>query len=128
MLGLHRLRNVETLAIVVHFSAVATVIGTGFSLALAAAGAPFVTAGLGDAATLALLAGVGGFATLGQIAMTRAFGIGPPDRLAVIGLTQVLFSLGYDLAVWHRALGVVTIAGIALIAVPAAWLIRQRPA
>ena len=96
-------------------------------MALAVAGAPLLAAGLGDPATLALLAGVGGFATLGQIAMTRAFGIGAPDRLAVIGLTQVLFSLGFDLIVWDRSIGPVTVAGIALIALPAAWLVRQRP-
>ena len=44
-----------------------------------------------------------------------------------IGLTQVLFSLGFDLIVWDRSIGPVTVAGIALIALPAAWLVRQRP-
>jgi drug/metabolite transporter (DMT)-like permease len=128
MLGLHRLRYVHSLAIVVHFSAVATVV-----CALFAAITPLLSPDwrldwsvLYDPMTLLLLAAVGVFATLGQITMTRAFGVGRPQRLAVVGLTQVVFALGFDFAIWRFRPDALTFAGLILILAPAAWLVGRR--
>src|SRR5205085_9048491 len=62
MLGLHRLRNIHSLAIVVHFSAVATVVCTSFAITtpLLLAGWPLDLSPLADPVTLLLLAAVGG--------------------------------------------------------------------
>jgi drug/metabolite transporter (DMT)-like permease len=127
MLGLHRLRNLHPLAIVVHFSGVATVFAVGYLVWTATAGPPLDLTGLSDPVSLALLFAVGGFATVGQIAMTRAFSLAPPQRLAVVGLSQVVFALGFDLGLWHQTLGLAQFAGTLLVMAPVAWLVGRRP-
>lgn len=127
MLGLHRLRTLHSLAIVVHFSGVATVVAVGYLVWTVCAGQLLAAADWADPVTLALLAGVGGSATLGQIAMTRAFSLAPPQRLAVVGLAQVVFALGYDLGLWGQALGLAQFAGTLLVMAPVAWLVGRSP-
>jgi drug/metabolite transporter (DMT)-like permease len=128
MLGLHRLRYLNPLAIVVHFSGVATVFALGYMIWTVAAGQPLDWTGLRRPTTVALLLGVGGFASLGQIAMTRAFSLGPPQRLAVVGLAQVVFAMGFDLGFWGRTLGLAQFMGTLMILSPVAWLVgRRRP-
>lgn len=126
MLGLHRLRTINSLAIVVHFSGVATVAVVGFSLATATNGWPIDISVLADPVTLALLLAVGGLATVGQIAMTRAFSIGRPQGLAVVGLSQVVFALGFDLGLWNYHLDGAKLTGIVLVLAPVAWLVGRR--
>ena len=58
--------------------------------------------------------------------MTKAFSIGPPQRLAVVGLTQVVFALGFDLWIWDYHLNFAELAGLALILGPVAWLVGRR--
>jgi drug/metabolite transporter (DMT)-like permease len=127
MLGLHRLRTLNSLTIVVHFSAVATLTCLTFLVVTAASGRPLDVARIAEVPTLALLAGVGGFATLGQIAMTKAYSVGAPQKLSIVGLAQVVFALAFDLAIWHRSPDGSSLAGIALVLAPVAWLVGRRP-
>src|SRR6185295_11211876 len=69
MLGLHRLKNLDPLVIVVHFSAVATGVIGAFVL-WTAIEQPMDFVPLTRPATLALLLGIGVFGTIGQIMMT----------------------------------------------------------
>ena len=126
MLGLHRLKNLDALAIVVHFSAVATVVCTGYTIVTALLGQPVEFAPLLRPANLALLTGVGIFATAGQIFMTAAFKTAAPQRLAVIGLTQVIFALGFDFVLWHHTVHGFALTGILLVIAPVAWLLLKR--
>jgi drug/metabolite transporter (DMT)-like permease len=126
MLGLHRLRNLHSLAIVVHFSGVAAVAVIAFMAATSAGGWPIDLKTLRDPVTEGLLVAVGAFASLGQIAMTRAFGLGRPQRLAVVGLAQVAFALGFDLVLWNYELNVPEAAGLLLVLAPVAWLLGRR--
>ena len=126
MLGLHHLRNLNSLAIVVHFSAVATIVCVGYTI-FTAMTLPLDQGRLAEPATLALLFGVAAFATIGQIAMTKAFSFGPPQKLAIIGLSQVVFALFFDLLLWDHWPDLTTSAGIVLVVAPVAWLIRHRP-
>jgi len=128
MIGLHRLRDVAPLAIVVHFSAVATVVCLGFAVVTAILWGDIDLTTLSNPGTLTLLASVGIFATLGQISMTRAFALGSPQNLSIIFLSQVLFALGFDWAIWRRALEPSTLAGTVLIVAPVAWLLTRSPA
>jgi drug/metabolite transporter (DMT)-like permease len=128
MLGLHRLRTINSLAIVVHFSGVATLAVIGFVVVTILGGWPIDFAALADPLTIVLLLAVGGFSTIGQIAMTRAFSLGQPQRLAIVGLTQVVFALGFDLGLWDYRLDAVRIAGLVLVLAPVAWLIGRRRA
>jgi drug/metabolite transporter (DMT)-like permease len=126
MLGLHRLRHVDTLAIVVHFSAVATVFIGGFTLWTCWQGQQLDLAPLADWRTIALLLAIGLCATVGQILMTRAFHVAPPQRLSVIGLSQVLFALGLDQLGWHHKPEPIMLVGIALVVAPVSWLLSRR--
>lgn len=125
MLGLHRLRFVDPLAIVVHFSGVATVIVTGF--AILTSDGPIDLNSLRNPTTALLLAGVGLLATAGQIAMTMAFGSGSPQALSVVLLSQVLFAIGLDWLFWGRTLDLAAGLGTLMILAPVAWLVAQRP-
>jgi drug/metabolite transporter (DMT)-like permease len=128
MLGLHRLRTINSLAIVVHFSGVATIAVVGFTAVTALNGWPLEASSLADPPTVALLFAVGGFATVGQIAMTRAFSVGRPQRLAVVGLSQVVFALGFDIGLWKYDVDAAKLAGLALVLAPVAWLVGRRRA
>jgi drug/metabolite transporter (DMT)-like permease len=124
MIGLNRLGGVDARAVVTHFSGVATVFTVGFMLL---SGGRVDYAPLGDARTLALLLGVGLSATVGQLAMTRAFALGNPSRVSVVGLMQIVFALAFDLLFWRRQFGPLAVLGIALVVAPSAWLMLRSP-
>jgi drug/metabolite transporter (DMT)-like permease len=124
MIGLNRLGGVDARAVVTHFSGVATVFTVAFLLA---AGGRVDYAPLREGATLGLLFGVGLSATVGQLAMTKAFALGNPSRVAVVGLMQIVFALLFDLLLWKRQFGPLVIIGIALVVGPSAWLMLRSP-
>ena len=124
MLGLNRLGGLDARAVVTHFSGVATVFTLGFLLA---SGGRVDYAPLKDATTVGLLVGVGLAATVGQLAMTRAFALGNPSRVSVVGLTQIVFALAFDLLFWQRPFGPLVVLGIALVVAPSAWLMLRSP-
>ncbi|HYP52188.1 MAG TPA: DMT family transporter [Pyrinomonadaceae bacterium] len=124
MIGLNRLGDVDTRAVVVHFSGVSTVFTLAFLLLSPGA---VEYAPLGDAPTLLLLGGVGLAGTLGQLAMTKAFAMGSPSKVSVVGLTQVVFALVYDLLLWRRSYDLLTALGILLVVAPSAWLMLHTP-
>ena len=124
MIGLNRLGGVDARAVVTHFSGVATVFTFGFMLL---SGGRVDYAPLGDAQTLALLFGVGCAATVGQLAMTKAFALGSPSRVSVVGLMQIVFALTFDLLFWRRQFGPPVVLGIALVVAPSAWLMLRSP-
>jgi len=128
MMGLHRLHHIHPLAIVVHFSAVA------LAFCLAALFFPPVPerylwspCGM-NLTTLSMLFAVGVSATAGQLFLTRAFASGPPARVSVVALSQVVFGIGFDLWLWQRKLEPITVLGMLLVIGPTAWiLLRRRP-
>jgi drug/metabolite transporter (DMT)-like permease len=124
MIGLNRLRGVDARAVVTHFSGVATVFTVCFLLL---SGGRVDYAALGDAKTLGLLCGVGFAATAGQLTMTKAFALGSPSRVSVVGLMQIVFALAFDLLFWRRAFGPLVVFGIALVVAPSAWLMLRSP-
>ena len=65
-----------------------------------------------DRTALFLLLGVGLCGTFGQVLLTKAFASGPPARVSVLSLTQVVFGLGYDLILQTRQLTLYDAAGI----------------
>jgi drug/metabolite transporter (DMT)-like permease len=129
MMGLHRLHHIHPLAIVVHFSGVSL----AFCLAALAVSppSPALSWSMGDwnVQVLLMLLGVGVLATVGQLFLTRAFAAGPPARVSVVALSQVVFGIGFDLWLWQRRLEPVTVLGTLLVVGPTAWLLLQsRPA
>ena len=124
MIGLNKLGGVDARAVVTHFSAVATLFTLGFLL---------VSGGADDygplkaPATLVLLVGVGLTGTLGQLAMTRAFALGSPSRVSIVGLMQIVFALLFDLLLWRRSFDPSVFAGILLVTAPSGWLMLHNP-
>ena len=118
MLGLHRLRGLDARAIVAHFAGVASLVAGGWLVVRRHAIGPAVF----EPATLLMLLGVGVTGTIGQFFLTKAYAAGAPARVAVIGLSQVVFAMAFDAALWGRGITPATLAGSCLILAPAAWL------
>ncbi len=124
MLGLHRLQGVDPRAIVVHFSAVSTVF---IVVALLFVKTPTPAELVADRAALLLLLGVGLTATVGQVFLTMAFASGPPSKVSVVGLTQVLFVMALEQLWAPRTYNATTLLGMALVLAPTGWVLwRSR--
>jgi drug/metabolite transporter (DMT)-like permease len=124
MLGLHRLRGLNPWAIVVHFSAVALVFCVA-SVFLFERRIPLDR--LLAPRPLLLLLTLGVSATAGQLFLTRAFAAGPPTRVSVVGLTQIVFALPLDLLLLGKSFPLTSLLGIALIVAPTACLMLASP-
>ena len=120
MLGLSRLQSVDPRAIVVHFSAVASVSTLTLLLTTGPANA-FAPINNATAISLLLLIGFGG--VLGQIGMTMAFAKGHATRISVVALSQILFGLVVDLVWWKRQLNWLSLCGMLLVVAPTAWIL-----
>jgi drug/metabolite transporter (DMT)-like permease len=120
MLGLNRLRDVDPRAVVAHFAGVASLISLTCLFFRWQQGAtmPFEVSVGG----IGLLMGVGASGTLGQILLTKAYAAGNPAKVATVGLTQVVFAMGFDVLFWNRELTPGTILGFGLVLAPTTWL------
>jgi drug/metabolite transporter (DMT)-like permease len=123
MLGLHQLHDIDHRAVVVHFSGVAALVCLA---ALAFPGPGTAPLALPEGRGLAMLLGVGGAATVGQLFLTRAFAAGPPARVSVVGLTQVAFALVIDVCLLGENVDGRKLLGVALVVAPTAWLMASR--
>jgi drug/metabolite transporter (DMT)-like permease len=122
MMGLNRLQGVPALAIVVHFSGVATL----FCLA-----SYFVfdhgngIGNLADVGVSVRLLGVGITATIGQIFLTHAFRAGSATKVAVVGLSQVVMVMLAEVILDGRRFDLLSIVGTILVLGPTAWLMMR---
>jgi drug/metabolite transporter (DMT)-like permease len=123
MIGLHRLRDIDPRAIVVHFSAVACLFALAALLFFPPSSRPvqFRPEVIG----LMLLA-LGLSATAGQLLLTHAFANGSPAKVSVIGLTQIVFALLFDVLLFRHPMHPLKLLGMALVLAPCAWLILRR--
>ncbi len=125
MIGLHRLEGIDPWAIVAHFAGVSALFCVG-SLLFSGAAGPDRPGPAGP--TLLLLLGVGVTATVGQWFLTRAFAAGSPAKVAVVGLSQVVFAVVLDLLLWDRSLSPGVVLGIVLVLAPTGWVLLTRRA
>lgn len=121
MIGLNRLKSVDPRAVVAHFAGVATVV-VGIAALIRWNSHP---PAIWDATTVGMLLGVGLTGTAAQILLTIAYASGHPGRLAVIGLSQVVFALVIDAMAWGRALSVGSAIGFAMVLAPTAWIMGR---
>lgn len=129
MLGLHRLHGMDTRAIVFHFSLVSLFFSTSAMLFIQGTPPPSVPGHWGNIPwqwmAAPMLLGVGVSATVGQVCLTKAFTLGDPAKVAVVGLTQVGFGVLIDAVLWSRSFSLPTILGMILILTPTAWLMLR---
>jgi drug/metabolite transporter (DMT)-like permease len=123
MIGLHRLRDIDPRAIVVHFSGVACLFALGSILIFGSTSHP---QHLAPAVIGTLLLGIGLSATVGQLLLTHAFANGSPTKVAVIGLTQIVFALSFDVFFFRHPLRPLSLLGMLLVVAPTAWLMLRR--
>jgi len=125
MLGLHRLREVDSRAVVAHFSGLASLV-----LAIWLLFAHPIPASAVDMEgwVMALLLGVGLSGTFGQVFLTKAYAAGPPSKIAVLSLTQVVFGMGFDVAFLGRQLTFPALVGFAMVLGPTAWITARSAA
>jgi len=122
MIGLHRLSAVRPELVVMHFSAVSTILALG--LFLFSMNRKYVV--LQDERTLLILASIGVAGTLGQLTMTRAFRNGNPGKISIVGLMQILFVILLDLLFWQRSPDVPLIIGTTLVIGSCTWIIFKN--
>jgi drug/metabolite transporter (DMT)-like permease len=123
LIGLHKIRELDPRAIVAHFSGVA-LIGCVAALFVFPRRMPLDF----DGTTVALLLGVGVFATIGQLFLTKAFAAGPPARVSVVGLSQVGFTMVLEVLLFQRRFTGLTLLGMALVLAPTAWTLLSGSA
>lgn len=120
MVSLRRLAGERVDAVVVHFSAVASVITAALTVHALTRGARLPDLG---APTVAGVMFMGASASLGQLAMTRAYALDKAARVGAASFAQVLLAVLLDVAVFHRAPVAESVAGIALIVTGGAALV-----
>jgi drug/metabolite transporter (DMT)-like permease len=123
MIGLHRVQGLDTRAIVWHFS------GTALIFAVVARWLLVGTIpGEVQPATpidWLFLLGVGTTATIGQYCLTKAFTLGVPSKVSVVGLSQVGFALVLEMLFEHRDYNALTLTGMLFVLAPTAWLLLR---
>lgn len=120
MVSLRRLAGERVDAVVVHFSAVASVITAALTAHVVLRGARLPDLG---APTVAGVMFMGASASLGQLAMTRAYALDKAARVGAASFAQVLLAVLIDVAVFHRTPVAESVAGIALIVTGGAALV-----
>ena len=123
LINLHRVRHIDTRAIVAHFSGVATACSLAVWL-LVPVSQPTRPI---DFFSVVRLIGIGLAATVGQLCLTKAFSTGSPARVSVVGLSQVVVAA---LAKWFMEQRVPTIGsiiGMTLVVASTVWVILSQP-
>ncbi len=117
-IGLHRLYDFDPRAVLAHFSAVSCGV-TGVCWLAGSAGQ---TVRDGWVTVVPLLVAVGLAGAAGQLLQTRAFALGRPQIIAVVGLSQVLFGVVFDVLFWSRRPSLIEITGFGLTMTATAWV------
>lgn len=124
LIGLHRLKEIDSRAIVTHFSLVSLMACVAALFVFAdEMPQPHLSTG-----ALASLLGVGLTATAGQLFLTKAFSTGLPARVSVVGLSQVGFAMLLEMLFHGRSFAPLTVVGMVLIIGPTAWVLGRGQA
>ena len=120
--NLHLIKDIHPTTTVAHFSLVASIIT--FVVMIPFVPQLFEEIRYSPAIVISLI-GVGASGTVAQLAMTRAYMLGNPAINSTVGLAQVAFATGLDIAIWDRSFNLMTIIGIILITVPTTLFVAR---
>ncbi len=123
LINLHRVKHIDTRAVVAHFSGVATTCSLVVWL-LVPVSAPKQPI---DSASIFRLIGVGLAATVGQLCLTKAFSSGSPARVSVVGLSQVVVAALVKWILDQRIPTVGSMIGMVLVVAATIWVILSQP-
>ena len=124
LIGLHRVKELDPRAVVTHFSAVSTLL----SLVLWLCTPMQSMSSESNSSSLVRLVAVGVAAVLGQLFLTKAFAVGRPARISVIGLSQVAFAASYKWIFEGRIPSGVGVAGMLLVVGATVWVMLRSQA
>jgi drug/metabolite transporter (DMT)-like permease len=124
MIGLNKLSHIDSNAVVTHFSGVSCVFTV---TVLLLSGGQIDYWSVLVMSNVFLLIGVGVSGLFAQMTMTRAFALGDPARVSVLALMQIVFAVPFDILIWRRHFGPLTVVGMVLILAPSGWLMIHNP-
>jgi drug/metabolite transporter (DMT)-like permease len=124
LINLHRVKHIDTRAVVAHFSAVATTCSLVVWLVVPVSAAPKMPI---DSASIIRIIGTGIAATVGQLCLTKAFSAGSPARVSVVGLSQVVVAALVKWYLEQRVPTLGSIIGILLVVAATIWVILSQP-
>jgi len=123
LINLHRIKHVDTRAVVAHFSGVATACSLVVWLVIPVS----QPTRLIDLASVMRLIGVGIAATVGQLCLTKAFATGSPARVSVVGLSQVVVAAMVKWLLEQRIPTMGSMIGMGLVVASTVWVILSQP-
>lgn len=123
VLGLNQLRNVDPRTILFQFSFTAAFALLGCAWFWNLPVVPDDVETMLRGVQIWRLVGVGLFATIGQFCLTQAFVHGLPARVSVVGLSQVVFAMLFDVLLLSRSVSLVAGIGTALVLIPTAYVL-----
>lgn len=107
--------------VVFHFALLAAVVGLSWGVAQG----DFQTGHL-SRQNLALVGGTALFGTLGQLWMTRAYGLAPASSVAMVAYAAIPLGLGVDLIFWDARAPASALVGAVLLVI-AGYLLTRKP-
>ncbi|MCY2975231.1 MAG: DMT family transporter [Planctomycetota bacterium] len=119
LINLHKVRSIDPRAIVTHFSGVATFCSLLVWIFLPVS----LPTREVDSISIWSLIGVGVAATIGQLCLTRAFAAGPPARVSVVGLSQVVVAGLMKWILEGRIPSMGSLVGMSLVLGATVWVI-----
>ena len=122
LINLHRLKDLDTRAVVTHFSAVATTCSFIVWLSIPLADTYSVV----DSYSVVRLVGVGIAATIGQLCLTKAFTTGSPANVSIVGLSQVAVAALVKWILEQQAPSIGSLVGMGLVIASTIWVMVQR--
>lgn len=123
LINLHRLKGIDARAIVTHFSAVATLGSLFVWLALPIPAELTAT----DDWSIIRLIGVGIAATGGQLCLTKAFSVGSPANVSIVGLSQVVFAAIFKWFLERQVPSLLSTLGMLLVMAATIWVMLSKP-
>lgn len=123
VIGLNMLHRMPAQAIVVHFSATATIFTLACMPNAGVTASDFTSLSM---SSIGLLLGLGVCATVGQLLLTKAFAAGPASKVSVVALSQVVFCAVMEFGIFGRRFHPATIVGMIMVIGPTAWMMLRR--
>lgn len=122
LIGLHKVKDVDSRAVVAHFSAVSTLIALVIWALMPAPSTLVAT----NSTSVLRLVGVGVTAMLGQLFLTKAFASGRPARISVVGLSQVAVAALYKWVVESRVPSPLAFVGMLMVIGATFWVMTSQ--
>jgi drug/metabolite transporter (DMT)-like permease len=122
LINLHRVKDLDTRSVVTHFSGVAAVLSLLVWLVIPQPASMRPV----DVSAVTRILCIGLAATIGQLCLTKAFASGPPARVSVVGLSQVLVAVIVKWFLENRIPSWLSSIGMLMVVASTIWVILSQ--